>query len=89
MAQASAELKDDQARGHMKRYFDSLSDKDRRRHAAVAAVRSGRGGSKVARFLGCSTRTTLRGIAEVDSLGQFPAAGRVRRPGAGPKKYRT
>ena len=87
MAQAAAELWDDQARGHMKRYFDSLSEKDRRRYAAVEAVRLGRGGIEwVAKILGCSTRTISRGIAELDSLDQDPAAGRIRRPGAGRKK---
>ncbi len=87
MAQATLELWDEQARGHMKRYFDSLSEKDRRRYAAVEAVRLGRGGIElVATILGCSTRTISRGIAELDSLDHDPAAGRIRRPGAGRKK---
>jgi len=87
MARTTAELWDEPARGHMKRYFDSLSEKDRRRYAAVEAVRLGRGGiQSVADILGCSTRTIARGIEELDSLDQDPAAGRVRRPGAGRKK---
>jgi hypothetical protein len=36
--------------------------------------------------LGCSTRTIERGIGELDDLPNDPAAGRVRRPGAGRKK---
>lgn len=87
MAQSAADLWDEAARGHMKRYFDSLSEKDRRRYAAVEAVRLGRGGIQtVADLLSCSTRTISRGIAELDSLDNDPAAGRVRRPGAGRKK---
>jgi hypothetical protein len=86
MAQAAI-VWDEVALGHMKRYFESLSEKDRRRYAAVEAVRLGRGGIElVAGILGCSTRTISRGIAELDSLDQDPAAGRVRRPGAGRKK---
>jgi hypothetical protein len=87
MARATTELWDEQARGHMKRYFDSLSEKDRRRYAAVEAVRLGHGGiQSVADILGCSTRTIARGIEELDLLDNDPAAGRVRRPGAGRKK---
>jgi hypothetical protein len=36
--------------------------------------------------LGCSTKTIERGIKELDQLQDDPAAGRVRRPGAGRKK---
>jgi hypothetical protein len=40
----------------------------------------------LARLFGCGTRTIERGIAELDHLAEDPAAGRVRRPGAGRKK---
>lgn len=87
MARVATELWDAQTRGHMQRYFQSLSEKDRRRYAAVEAVRLGRGGIEwVAKILGCSTRTIARGIEELDLLDNDPAAGRVRRPGAGRKK---
>jgi len=36
--------------------------------------------------LGCSTKTIERGLKELDHLQDDPAAGRVRRPGAGRKK---
>jgi hypothetical protein len=36
--------------------------------------------------IGCCTRTIERGIKELDHLEQDPAAGRIRRPGAGRKK---
>ena len=87
MARATTELWDESTRGHMRRYFHSLSEKDRRRYAAVEAVRLGYGGiQSVADLLGCSTRTIARGIEELDSLDNDPATGRVRRPGAGRKK---
>jgi hypothetical protein len=65
----------------------SLSEKDRRRFAAFEATQRGYGGiAYVAGVLGCSTRTIERGIRELDHLKDDPAAGRVRRPGAGRKK---
>lgn len=72
---------------HLKSFFQSLSEKDRRRFAAVEAERLGHGGvQRAAELLGCSTRTISRGLTELDSLHVDPAAGRVRRPGAGRKK---
>ena len=68
-------------------FAQSLSEKDRRRFAAIEATQRGHGGvSYVARILGCSVRTIERGIKELDQLEDDPAAGRVRRPGAGRKK---
>lgn len=68
----------------------TLSEKDRRRYAALEAVRLGFGGIKyIAEVLGCSTRTIERGIEELDRLPDDPAAGRVRRPGGGRKKSRV
>jgi hypothetical protein len=71
----------------MRGLWQTLSEKDRRRFAALEAVRLGRGGiGYVAEVLGCSTRTIERGAAELDDLPNDPAAGRVRRPGGGRKK---
>ena len=54
----------------------TFSEKDRRRFAALEAVRLGRGGIEyVAEVLGCSTRTIERGIEELDQLPDDPAAG--------------
>jgi hypothetical protein len=64
----------------------TLSEKDRRRFAALEATRRGRGGiAYVASLIGCSTKTIERGIQELDQLANDPAAGRVRRHGAGRK----
>lgn len=71
----------------MRDFSLTLSEKDRRRFAAVEAVQHGYGGTAyVSRVLGISTKTIERGLAELDHLEDDPAAGRVRRPGGGRKK---
>lgn len=73
--------------GQVRGFYGTLSEKDRRRYAAVEARRLGHGGIEyVAGVLGCSTRTIERGLSELDELPHDPAAGRVRRPGGGRKK---
>ena len=68
-------------------FAQTLSEKDCRRFAAIEAVQRGYGGIVyIAGVLGCSTKTIERGIKELDQLQDDPAAGRVRRPGAGRKK---
>jgi hypothetical protein len=76
-----------QVEERMRGFAQTLSEKDRRRFAALEAARLGRGGVRyVAGVLGCATRTIIRGGAELDQLPDDPAAGRVRRPGGGRKK---
>lgn len=71
----------------MKLFFQTLSEKDQRRYAALEARQLGHGGiTYVAQVLGCSTKTISRGLEELELLPHDPAAGRVRRPGAGRKK---
>jgi hypothetical protein len=71
----------------MRGFWQTLSEKDRRRYCALEAARLGRGGREyVAKVLGCSKRTIERGAAELDDLPRDPAAGRVRRAGGGRKK---
>ena len=73
----------------MRDFAATLNEKDRRRFAALEASERGHGGiTYIASVLGCSTKTIERGIAELDSLQDDPAAGRVRREGAGRKKNR-
>ena len=70
-------------------FAQTLSEKDRRRFAAIEATQRGYGGIVyIAGVLGCSTKTIERGIKELDQLQDDPAAGRVRRPAAGRKKDR-
>jgi hypothetical protein len=71
----------------MRAFWETLSERDRRRFAAIEAAQLGHGGIEyLAEVLGCSTRTIERGADEIDQLPTDPAAGRVRRPGAGRKK---
>jgi hypothetical protein len=71
----------------MKEFFTTLSEKDQRRYAAMEAAKLGHGGiAYVAQVVGCNRRTIGRGLAELQALPQDPAAGRIRRPGAGRKK---
>lgn len=87
MASSIVERFDEESKMLMRNFYHTLSEKDKRRYAAVEAKRLGHGGIEyVAAILGCATKTISRGIQELDSLVDDPAAGRVRRPGAGRKK---
>jgi hypothetical protein len=67
----------------MKRLFDSLGEKDRRRYAAVEATKLGHGGSEyVARLLGCDPKTIRQGQSELEGTDDLNI-GRVRKKGAG------
>ena len=51
----------------MKRLFDSLGEKDRRRYAAVEATKLGHGGVEyVAHLLGCDPKTIRLGLGELE-----------------------
>jgi hypothetical protein len=90
----SAELERD-----MKAFYDSLSEKDRRRYAAVEAAKLGPGGTdSIATVLGCDPKTIRHGQHELAALPDprservrqasrpDPLSGRVRRPGGGRKR---
>jgi len=65
----------------MRRFFDSLSEKDRRRYAGVEAAKLGHGGIEyLAELLGCDPKTIHRGREELEQP-EDPAAGRVRKKG--------
>lgn len=59
----------------MKKYYATLAEKDRRRYAAVEAMKLGTEGVQyIALLLGCSEKTVRRGIAELESLPEEPPA---------------
>lgn len=65
----------------MKRFFDWLSEKDRRRYAAVEAAKLGHGGVEyVSRVLRCNPKTIWQGLKDLEEP-QDAAAGRVRKKG--------
>lgn len=53
----------------MKKFYGTLSEKDKRRYAAVEALKLGHGGMVyIAKVLGCSRRTLADGIKELKEL---------------------
>lgn len=67
---------------HMAEFYTSLSEKDRRRYAAVEAEKLGFGGMQyVARLFGCDEDTIRRGVEDVAELPADAAVGRVRKKG--------
>src|SRR5713101_2771326 len=68
-------------------YYQSLSEKDRRRFAALEAITLGHGGTRyIAQVLGCDPQTVQDGMRERKHLPDDPAGGRVRKPGGGRTK---
>jgi hypothetical protein len=66
----------------MKRLFDSLRENDRRRYAAIEALKLGYGGIEyIARVLDCDPKTIRVGLAELDGEAELNT-GRVRKKGA-------
>lgn len=80
--QYSPEIED-----RMRAMYETLGEKERRRYAALEAIKLPRGGIQyLANLFGCSRRTIERGMKELDELPDDPAAGQQRRPGGGRKK---
>jgi len=70
----------------MKNLYQSLSEKDRRRYAAVEAKKLGYGGtSYVCRVFGCHESSVNRGLKELEST-LTPEEAQVRKAGGGRKK---
>ena len=65
----------------MKRLFGWLSEKDRRRYAAVEAAKLGHGGVEyISRLLSCDPKTIRQGLEDLEGT-EDPAAARVRKKG--------
>jgi len=70
----------------MRAWYETLTEKEQRRYAAIEAVKLGHGGQRyVARVLGCSRNTVRAGMNELGDLSE-PGT-RIRRPGGGRKGY--
>ena len=66
----------------MRAFYESLSEKDRRRYAAVESEKLGHGGTEyVASLFGCDANTIRQGKTDVEQLPQDAAFGRVRKKG--------
>jgi hypothetical protein len=71
----------------IKNTYLQLSEKDRRRYAAIEALKLPRGGiAYIARLVGCSRNTIKRGIGELSSPPpRWNTKNRIRRKGGGRK----
>jgi hypothetical protein len=69
----------------MNQFFKTLTEKDKRRYAAVEAQKLGEGGiSYIARVLGCARNTIYQGLRELETLSpDRQVEPRIRRPGGG------
>ena len=66
----------------MKAFYDSLSEKDRRRYAAIEADKLGRGGTDyISSLLGCDPKTIRQGQQDLGLLPDDPAGDRIRKKG--------
>jgi hypothetical protein len=73
---------DAQVERRMVNFYGSLSEKDRRRYAAVEAAKLEHGGKAyVARLFGCDPDTIAVGEQDVEDLPSDAAAGRIRKKG--------
>jgi len=71
----------------MQRFYSSLTEKDRRRYAAIEAEKLGHGGiSYISRILGCSRTIIYNGLAELEQLADGDIKG-IRKAGGGRKSY--
>lgn len=69
----------------MRAFFESLSEKDRRRYAAIETRKLGHGGaSYIAGVVGCERHLLAIGLAELKDQAALARTG-IRRPGAGRK----
>jgi len=67
---------------NMKAFYESLSERDGRRYAAIEAAKLGHGGLEyVARLLGCDVKTIRRGRRDLEQPPEL-APGKVRKKGA-------
>jgi hypothetical protein len=72
--------------GMMQRFFSWLSEKDRRRYAAVEAAKLGHGGVEyIARLLACDPKTIRQGLDDLQGEDDA-AAGRIRQKGGGARR---
>lgn len=73
----------------MRKFHQTLSEKDKRRYAAIEARKLGHGGIVyIASVLGCHRSTVSAGLEELHQLDEEPGdESRIRKPGGGRKPY--
>lgn len=71
----------------MQKFYASLSEKDKRRYAAIEAEKLGHGGiSYISELLGCSRTIIHEGLVELETLSDRDTEG-IRKAGGGRKSY--
>jgi hypothetical protein len=77
----------DEHEQQMRAFYTSLSEKDKRRYAALEARKLPYSGiSYLCRVLGCDQKTIGRGLAELDGLEGVSPGDRIRKAGGGRKR---
>jgi hypothetical protein len=73
----------------MQKFYQTLSEKDKRRYAAIEAKKLGHGGiSYIACVLHCSRTTIHQGLADLESMSAASGyESAIRQPGGGRKAY--
>jgi hypothetical protein len=70
----------------MQRFFGWLSEKDRRRYAAIEAAKLGHGGVEyIARVLACDPKTIRQGLRDFEAAADA-ATGRIRKKGGAARR---
>jgi hypothetical protein len=68
-------------------YYNSVSEKDKRRYAAVESIHYGYGGQQyIAELLGCDPRVIKKGLEELENNTLDDLNDRIRAKGGGRKK---
>ena len=68
----------------MKRLYDSLGERDRRRYAAVEAEKLGHGGLQyISGLFGCDQKTIRQGITELESEEELESERQRKKGGDG------
>jgi len=69
----------------MRKFYNTLSEKDKRRYAAIEAMKLGHGGiAYIAQLINCDPKTITQGINDLESLPvESEYHKRIRQPGGG------
>ncbi|MEI7677462.1 MAG: hypothetical protein WCJ03_11830 [Bacteroidales bacterium] len=71
----------------MQRLFETLSEKDKRRYAAIEVEKLAHGGTDyISKLFGIDPKTIRRGMEELEKT-EDVAKGRIRKKGAGRKVF--
>ena len=79
-----------QIEAEMRKFYNSLSEKNRRRYAGIEAMKLNRGGIKyISNVLNCNRKTVSKGIKELKNLpSDIGYQKGIRKAGGGRKNYR-